>query len=383
MPSSSIFGAHARSKPNDDYEHKYQRVMHRIFYTLSLCVLPLLVGATSIFDLLVRPDQQKAVQMTVEVPLDSILAKTRNEQDATISFLDANGQAQRWALTIGLRGKFRRQRCDSPPLKFNFSKKDLAAAGLDKFDKYKLVAPCFADPGAEALVLKEYLAYKAYNMLTPNSFRVQLLRVTFRDTEGKRPKRTTLAFLIENTKEMAARLGGEELENAIGQPAEAFAPEAEAIHALFQYLVSNGDYNLPLARNVKVVKMPDGKLVPVGYDFDFTGWVGAPYASPTSEIGQRSIYERIYLGYAHADRLMRRVADTFQAQRKNIIGLINHSALEDQDQERLWRFTTRFFTELARMTRADGTLLYDQLRGSTAVLIPPGAKAEAYRSTGR
>jgi hypothetical protein len=357
--------------------------MNRIPSILLLLLLPLLASATSIFDLLVTAAGDAPVKMTLTVPMDSILAKVNTKQEAGISFVDNKGQAQVWDLGVSVRGKFRRNRCDYAPLKLNFSKKDLKAIGLESFDKYKLVTPCTDDPNAGDLVLKEYLAYKAYGMITDLSFRVQLLEITYHDANGVHPDRTETAFLIESTKEMATRIGGKELDNPLGLPAEAYDAKAEATHALLQYLVGNGDFSLPLACNLKVIEMADGKMVPVGYDFDFTGWVGAPYASPTSEVGQTSIYERVYLGYVHDDNLLREVATNFREHRKEILSLINRSSINEVDQEVLWRFASRFFGQLNKMNNKGDLLLYDQLRGATAEVIPPGAEADSFKSIGK
>lgn len=357
--------------------------MNRISFTLLLLLLPLFACATSIFDLIQRTEDFDAVQLTLTAPMDSILAKVATKQAASLAFLDRDGAQQSWNLDVSIRGKFRRNRCDYAPLKFNFSKKDLKAAGLEPFDKYKLVTACNSANSADELIIKEYLAYRAYGLITDASFRVQLLEITYKDSNGKHPDRTEAAFLIESTKELAARLGGEEMEDALGQPAEAFNAKAEATQALFQYLVGNGDWSLPLVRNVKFIKMPDGLLTPVGYDFDFSGWVGAPYASPTSEVGQTSIYERVYLGYNQPDELMREVSQNFRSSRKEMISLINRSPLDEVSREVLWRFTTRFFGQVHRMTNNDRALLYDQLRGEVAEVIPPGAEAGSFLSTGK
>ncbi|MCB9349767.1 MAG: hypothetical protein H6573_19980 [Lewinellaceae bacterium] len=65
---------------------------------------------------------------------------------ATLSFLDKQGNRQEWPLDISLRGKFRRMHCkDMPPLRLDFSKKDLEEAGLAQFDDLKLVNYCMGD----------------------------------------------------------------------------------------------------------------------------------------------------------------------------------------------------------------------------------------------
>lgn len=355
----------------------------RILPSLILLLLPLFAGATSFFDLLTNGSDQ-AVKLRIEVAMDSILNKTGASLEAALFFTDNSGQLRQMATEVEVRGKFRRQRCEYPPLKLNFSKKGLAALGLDRWDKYKLVSSCSADPISNSLVLKEYLAYRVYNELTNNSFRVQRLSITFVDRNGHHPDRTEEGFLIEETDEMAARLGGEELKNALGQPAEAYDAHAEVTHALVQYLFSNGDFSMPLARNMKAVKMPDGKLIPVGYDFDFSGWVGAPYASPTSEIGQQSIYQRIYQGYAQPDTVMREVAQLFKDKRREVMSLISRfSYLPTDELAVVHRFASRFFTDLNKKNNNELLPLYDQLRGSVAELIPAGADAASFRSMGK
>ena len=236
------------------------------------------------------------------------------------------------------------------------------------------------------MLLKEYLAYRAYALLSPTAhFRAQLLRVTYRDGIGTYPDRTDYAILLEDTDEMAARAGGTELDDAHGLKAERYAAHAEATHALFQYLLGNGDWSLPLHRNVKIISLPDGQLVPVGYDFDFSGWVGAPYASPSRDYGQQSIYQRVYLGYAQSDRTLREVAQEFRSNRRELLQLIGgFELLPKQERVILQRFVQRFYGALNAMTTDSGSMdLYDKLRGDTASVIPPGAEARSYRGSAR
>lgn len=321
--------------------------------------------------------------MTLTVPMDSLLLKVKGKQDAKVRFIDSKGRMHNWGVKVGLRGKFRRSRCEFAPIKLDFDKDDLRAVGLEEFDKYKLVIPCTADLAAQDLIRKEHLAYQTYALLADYHFRVQLLEITFKDALGVHPDRVEVAFLIENAKEMAARYDAVELDNALGQPADAYDGKAEVTHALLQYMIGNGDWSLPLVRNIKVIQLANGKLVPVGYDFDFSGWVGAPYASPSREIGQESIYERIYLGYAQEDQLLRSVATSFRDKRREVVNLVTYSGLNEVESEILWRWTTRFFAQLHRMNKMEDLPLYNQLRGEIAEVIPPGAEARSYGLIGK
>jgi len=326
-------------------------------------------------------DSNLPTQANLILPLDSIMDRSENDQSAQFSFVDNDGYTHFWEVKVSTRGKFRQSRCDVPPIKIDFKKKDLRKAGLAEFDKYKLVLPCFGNPQGEELVMKEYLAYQAYQIITPNSFRTQLLHLTLVDENGGMEQVVT-AFIIEANKEMATRIGGVEVEDGYGADADVYDAESEVTHALFQYLVGNGDWSLLLRKNVKIVKVGE-RQIPVGYDFDFTGWVGAPYATANSNIGQKSIYERIYLGYAQPDLVIDDVVLHFAKERRNVLKLIRESSLSYDALTATERFAARFFTRLNRLKSDREMTLYDQLRGETAMYIPMGEPVDSFRSMGR
>ncbi len=352
---------------------------------LLIVVLPLRASGGSLFELLQRADPATAVDLLLTIPSDSLHGRAENDQPARISFTDGNGNARYYELKVSVRGKFRRLRCGYPPLKLNFSKKSLTADGLADFDKYKLVGLCLDSLEGTNLLLREYLAYKAQQLITPYAFRVQLLNITYRDALGVHPDRREVAFIIESTKELAARLGAEELENGKGMHRDHLDNVAEVNNALFQYLISNGDYSLPMHRNVKLFRLATtGLIVPVGYDFDFSGWVGAPYASPSPEIGQKSIFHRVYLGYAHDDKLMYDTGKAFFEQRRAILQLVSDfEPLPENERVSLRRFVRRFYDELAEILASPERGFYDKLRGAFTGLIPAGGNEAFYQSSAR
>lgn len=346
---------------------------------------PAPLAAQSIFDLLGGGRTDSATEVTLRYATDSISAEQTAAQPAELHFTDAAGNAQRFAPEVSVRGKFRRSRCGTPPLKLNFKKGELRRAGLREFDKYKLVGHCLDGPAGQSLVLREYLAYRAQALLVPHAFRVQLLRVTYVDAAADTVTNRAYAFLIEENDELADRHGLTRLKDAAGHPAGDYLPRAEATNALFQYLIANGDYSLPMGRNVKAYRSPAGPIIPVGYDFDFSGWVGAPYASPTRDIGQQSIYHRVYTGYAQSDSLLRDVAADFFRQRRALLDLLRDFApLPEADRTTLVRFVRRGYDELGGVLHGDPAFsIYDRLRGSHSAVVPPGGLPPFYRSTGR
>ena len=68
---------------------------------------------------------------------------------------------------------------------------------MSTLGKLKLVVGCGATNDDEQLIIKEYLAYKMYNMLTEKSFRVRLVKIKYDDTKGKIKSYSQYGFLLE------------------------------------------------------------------------------------------------------------------------------------------------------------------------------------------
>ncbi len=250
----------------------------------------------SIFDLMSQPDE---LAITLIFNVQEIIddRKSEKKHPAVLTFLDKNGVLQNWKINVNARGVFRRYNCpEMPPIKLNFKKSDLKERGLSKFDDYKIVTHCMEDyESAKAVVLKEYLAYKFYNSITKNSFRVQLLKINYVDAKTG-IIRQHYGFIIEDFALLRDRVGAEKCKNPLGISEEDINREEYKKLALFQYMIGNSDWSLKQVRNVKIMLL-DGKYVVIPYDFDFAGLVLAPYARVNSDYGLSSLRERVYLGF--------------------------------------------------------------------------------------
>jgi len=269
-----------------------------------LCTLPIAVFAGNNPDnairqmsLFERMSQRSVVEITLELDLGALLENVNTDDYMPARFIMKEGKKDLQLKTkVKPRGKYRRRVCDFPPLKLKFSKDDLTGLGLAAFNKIKLVTHCLDDKAlSEELVMREYLTYQLYNEITPYSFRVQLAKITYVDiVTGDKIRRW--GFFIEPTEEMAARVHGVEVEE-MGLSADLFHPTLEKIASTFQYMIGNEDYNLEICKNVKIIRSTDtAGLIPVPYDFDFSGIVMAPYARPRSELNHKSVRDRHYLG---------------------------------------------------------------------------------------
>ncbi len=281
----------------------------------------------------------------------------RIELAADLSRLTAHIQADEWVPAhieirfgatqysfrgrIRLRGRFRRMNCHFPPIKLKIPKSQLAAAGLDpRFNDFKIVTHCLEDRYAgNHLVLREYLAYRLYQALTPKSYRTQLARMTWIDTGKGGKKIRRFAFLIEDTDELAARMNGVH-EKRYGLARARLSPNDTRLMILFQQLIGNDDWDLDMARNIKYIYVPEHDwYVPIPYDFDFSTFVAAPYyrPSPKSKHGSNGSILQKDLYHSHVARYL-------LSKRQELAEIISTNRfLPDSEKELLYlRLTSRY-----------------------------------------
>ncbi len=104
---------------------------------------------------------------------------------------------------LQIRGHFRQDFCYVPPIKLKFNYKDSARMAFLK--SLKLVSECKVSLDHDQLLLKEYLVYKIFNLLTDRGFQVRLLNLTFKDSAEKKKSFTEHAFLLEDIKDVGKR----------------------------------------------------------------------------------------------------------------------------------------------------------------------------------
>jgi hypothetical protein len=300
----------------------------------------------SIFDLV---NYQEITEVTLELELDRLLADRKSEEDfkAKFSFKDYTGKEQTWKAKVNIRGRFRRIKCtEMPPLKLNFKKGDLADSGLSLFDDFKLVTQCVEDESiAKELLLKEYMAYKIYNEITDYSFRVQFLKINFKDAISGEVTQQW-GFIIEDTAQLRARIGGEKYEKEFGINADSVNQDQFKSMALFQYMIGNLDWDVyKKVHNVKLIQK-DGQLLTIPYDFDFSGIVAAPYTTFNPKYNIKSFKDRLYLGDPNDLKDMDLTIELFKSKKEGIIELIKSFKILDRDERKdLISFINSFYKE--------------------------------------
>jgi hypothetical protein len=188
-------------------------------------------------------------------------------------------------------------------------------------DKLKLVTPC--QDGRDAYqnyIYDEYLAYLAFQAVTPFSFRVRLVEITYIDIEGDYDTRTKHGFLIEDEDAMAARNRATMVEATQFHPSRMDPSHAVRV-ALFNYMIANSDWSPVFFHNSKLVRTEDARFLTVPYDFDWSGAVNARYAAPDPSLSIRNVRERVYRGFCRPELEYEAAVEVFRATRDEIRAL--------------------------------------------------------------
>jgi hypothetical protein len=272
-------------------------------------------------------------ETVINVTLTTDIRKLRTDkkvpawQPATIVMHFSDTAVISEEIRVQPRGEFRKNNCDIASLMFDF--KNPGSPKLSNLKKLKLVGGCHSTASDEELLLKEYLIYKIYNLLTNMSFRTRLLYITYKDSRDKFKPYRQYAFLIEDIKDVCIRNNCVEANKKIGKP-EATDREHTTLVCMFQYMIGNTDWSLPNFHNIKMIVPRTDTLAPcylIPYDFDYTGLVNAGYALPQEQFGTTSIKDRVYRGPPRTADEVQQQVDIFKERKERTLYYINNFPL--------------------------------------------------------
>ncbi len=269
-------------------------------------------------------------------------------------------------LEIRSRGNYRLKNCYFIPLKLSIKKKVAKGTLFEGHKKLKVVLPCLQQKDKSDNVLKEYLAYKMYEHISPFYFKTRLVEFTLLEPKGKKIKEHNVrAFLIEDDKTMAKRLNGKVLErsvHAINQD-----DLISVRHAFFQFLIGNTDFSQVYQHNVKLV-YADFKMLPVPYDFDMAGLVNTSYAV-VSQVGKEklnltSVTQRQYRGFARERKLFQQVRQEYLDKQEALMQCFEacKSLFEDEREYNTAREFVLDFFKILKSDKSFRNQILDKLR---------------------
>lgn len=266
----------------------------------------------------------------------------KNTNDSTyiktlLSYLNKDKSWDTLDLEIRARGNFRKENCYYTPVKISIKKKDAKGTLFKGNKKLKLVMPCKTDKFAHDFILKEYLAYKFYEIISPYSFSTRLVDLNYDEVKGKKIRNHQLrGFLIEDDKNVAKRAGGKILETKV-HPLEQDAPNCVR-HDFFQYMIGNIDFSSTFQHNAELLYV-EGKIFPVPYDFDMSGLVNTNYsdqlAPQLKKMNITSVTTRKYRGFVHHIDIFNEVRKEYLSKKQSILNSIDEVAPHFKSQHEL------------------------------------------------
>lgn len=293
-------------------------------------------------------EDDAVIELTLTGPLSSLLEQ--KQAPAYLPFtLETAGSSM--PVEVRVRGHSRVRVCDFPPLRLRFPPDHGQHGVFEGQERLKLVTHCRNHDRGEQDLLEEYAAYRIFNVATPMSYRVRLLRITYLDSgapPGEQfPPRH--AFVLEPGAVFAARTGAEQVELP-GFPKERHDRAHAALMYVLQYLIANtdwmllkADYDDACCHNADLYQS-DLRVFFVPFDFDLSGLVNARYAYPDPRLRINRVTQRRYRGLC-TDRsyLSAALADVV-AKREPILDVVRTlPGLEPRNAERAERYLDDFF----------------------------------------
>lgn len=252
---------------------------------------------------------------------------------ANFSATSQDGLKMDDSILLVIRGHFRRANCYLPPLKviFNEKKKEKGVVKKKKIKNtslgsLKLVSQCKTAEVDEQYLLKEYLIYKIYNLITDMSFRVRLINLNLVGNSGKQKTLKEYSYLMEDIKDLARRNKCKSWKEGKMDPRDVDSRQITIV-SIFEYMIGNTDWGVSANHNTKlIVSKKDSSQLPyvVPYDFDFSGFVNTDYSVPDEKLNITSVRQRLYRGFPRSIEEVNEVLNIFKKQKSNIYSLINN-----------------------------------------------------------
>ncbi len=329
---------------------------------LALCVVPVCwadirdgyVGRAPLFA------DDAVLRVRIEAPLTTLM-DVRPEQDyldGAFSYTEVDGSTRRLSLKLRTRGNYRRDpsHCSFAPIRLNFKESELPGTLFEGQDKLKLVTHCrtFKGIAFEQLVAREYMAYRMLHEITSVSYAVRMFDITYVDLEtGKEVQR--LGFVIEDDEAVARRNGLRVVKLERIKSEDLDRRRQNLVH-LFEFMIANTEYSLlspepnkDCCHNMDVLSATGGPpYLPLPFDFDFSGFVGAPYAQPNPRYPVADVRSRFYKGVCTNNELLPETIAVFLEHGDDIRRLVDKSSfLSSRSHRAITRSIRNFYGIIA------------------------------------
>ena len=307
-------------------------------------------------------ENDEILEVSLRFDLSGFLKKPDKNQsfDGVMTFHFSETDTLNRKVTIQYRGYSRYERCRLPPIRIIFKQPVYEVTDSARIKKMKLVNQC--QPGSlyDDYVIKEYLVYRLYNVLTDTCFRVRLLKVNYIDAEKKKKPVIQYGIFIEPEELLAKRTNMLEVKTRSLTQKQMHPLMIDRI-AIFNYMVSNWDWSVPGQHNISVFTSPvydlAGRGIPVPFDFDLTGVVNAEYAIPPPGIGIETNRDRKFTGICRTREVYMKELMMFLDKKDEFYSVVdNYPHLSKASKRDIISFLDQFFLQLEKPRSLDNLI---------------------------
>lgn len=304
--------------------------------------------------------------LELSIPLDfNALCRPREDPDCdytptVLEYVDEHGESQSLPIEVKVRGGWRSlsSNCSVPLLFVRFDSAYTAGTPFRDQSMLPLTTHCGRGVSLEEArvkqtrgtweqyLLKEYLAHRLYNVITPVSLNARLVKMTYPNPEKPGRKISNYAFFTEHFESVARRNGLNLLERGAFDP-EKLDLDAAAQVALFEFMIGNTDWSIVRERNITLLEKPDGSQVPLPFDFDMSGLVDAYYAGPAPSLPIDDVRERYFLGFCETGSSLENLFEIYLIRQDALLAVVDEiPELDGRSDRTTRRYLDDFFETL-------------------------------------
>ncbi|EAR16305.1 hypothetical protein [Robiginitalea biformata] len=256
---------------------------------------------------------------------------------------------------IRARGNWRKANCFLAPVKVRIKKAAARGTLFEGIKELKFVLPCAPTDDCADYVLKEYLAYKFYEMVTPFHFRTRRMRLEYVDQKKRNEKAYELeAFMIEDIANVADRNRGKRLKRTVHPLQQDHLSSVQ--NDFFQFMIGNTDFSSAYQHNEKLIFVDGRQAIPIPYDFDMSGMVNAHYAVVSSVQGDNldieKVTQRLFRGFKRDPQVFDAVRRQYLDLKPRVMAYLDSMA-EDFHNSRQFQNTRDFLENFFQILRDD------------------------------
>jgi hypothetical protein len=295
------------------------------------------------------------VQTPLHMAFGMSFKQIRNSKEDTeyiahvLYYYDAAGSKDSINVGLKARGNYRLSQCVFPPLWISIKKKASKNTVFEGNKKIKLVLPCYNQDYNNEFILKEYVCYKLYEVITPYHFKTRLANVDLTELRKKNRQHELKGIMIEDVDKTAKRFNAQSVKSNVHSIS--LSDTNTLRFTIFQFMIGNTDWSASFQHNCKLI-FQKPNIIPIPYDFDMSGLVNAPYAVVSEVNGKQipiqSVTERYYMGACRSPGATEFVRQEYLSKEQQILAVpdILKGQLPDKEIEDIKDYLKEFFTIL-------------------------------------